>query len=75
MSRLKGQWTVTAGVLPGAVEKDYTRQWVYTSDDLAKDQHEDYKKWNEMKEEAYEYAKQITNPQHVNWVAVDWVWI
>jgi len=30
-------WSVTAGVVPGADEKNYTRSWCYTSDDYAED--------------------------------------
>lgn len=73
MSALKGQWTVTAGIVPGALEKNYTRHWVYTSDDLASDKNGE--KWNRLKNEAYDYAKEITDPAKVNWVAVDWVWL
>lgn len=72
---LKGQWTVTAGIIPGQVESQYTKSWLYNSDDLARDQYQNWSLWHQMKNEAHEYAKSITDPSKVNWVAVDWMWV
>lgn len=94
MTAAKAMWQVTAGVLPGTTEDEYTRAWGYTSRDYEADKlitaenariiinAENEKELSEvtdtkfmlLRDEAYNYAKEITDPNVVNWVKVDFIW-
>jgi len=79
MTGLTGAWEVVAGVLPGEPLKEYTKRFLYTSDDAEKDRQnnddgEPTNVFTEKMQQAYDYAMQITNPSKVNWVRVDFIW-
>lgn len=77
--RLQAAWTVTAGVIPGTIEPEHTRQWMYTSElreqDAAIAQEQDTNNFTRMMQEAHDYALQITNPAYLNWVKVEFMWL
>ncbi len=79
---------MTGGVLLGTTEERLTKTWHYSSDHLEADRktaevNEKHAaqphlqvdtKFEEMREAAYNYAKEITDPRQVNWVKVDFIW-
>ena len=71
-------FTVTAGVVPGELIPDYTRQWFYTSadyeGDIAKPQDEQTT-FTAYMTAAHGYAQAITDPRRLNWVKVEWIWV
>lgn len=75
--RAKGAWEVRAGVIPLQPEPDYTRRWAYTSEMYEADarkgpQERTY--FADMRDEAMEYAKRLTDPAALNWVELTWIW-
>jgi hypothetical protein len=82
MSRvaLTAAWTVTAGVIPGRLEPEHTKQWLYTSEHREEDEAnandgKDTNNFTRMMKEAHDYACQITNPAYLNWVKVEFLWL
>lgn len=71
---------VVAGVLPGTPMPEHTKQFVIPSDIwYAEGEYKD--KQEEAKMEilkiygwAQEYARNLMNPQVVNWVKVEWIY-
>lgn len=86
-SRMRCCWEVVAGLLPGKDPMpELSRRWIITeeywakvnsvSDEEFKVLHPDGKSFfTSFQEEAQDYARQLTNPQAVNWVRIDWVWL
>jgi hypothetical protein len=85
MISLRCSWQVTAGVLPGTSEHQYTRRWHLASNVWERDNEmtdEEFKAqypegkstFITMREEAYAYAATLHDPRSFNWVRVDWVW-
>ena len=69
---------VVAGLVPGTPMPEFTRRWGWTSDDqeaLALGNEEAKKKWIAIAGESREYAATLENPQQVNWVRRDWLWL
>jgi hypothetical protein len=71
---------VVAGVLPGTPIQEYTKQFIITND-MWYAQGEYEGKQEEAKMEilkiygwAQEYARNLMNPQVVNWVKVEWIY-
>lgn len=68
---------VTAGIVPGREEKEFTKQYLYMSDDYDSDlklpPHQ--QKMGFLMAEAYEYARALPVPHALNWVTVDVVWL
>lgn len=60
-------WEVVAGLLPGRPEPDLTRRFVLSSDDPDE-------RFAELYQQAADYAAGLTDPRHLNWVRLDWVW-
>lgn len=78
MLTAKAFFTVTAGIIPGQVMPEYSRQWGYTSDDYEKDlaTPEDRPTiFARRLAEAYAYAIEISSPRSLNWVRVEWMWL
>jgi hypothetical protein len=78
MIALKAIFRVTAGVIPGTLIPEHTKQWNYTSEDYEKDcaaKLDEPTIFSTQLGEAHEYAKRLSNPAYLNWVKVDWVWI
>jgi hypothetical protein len=66
---------VQAGVLPGTPEPEFTRRWAITSDewDIAGDQSETLATLNGK---AVGYAMLLMlQPDRVNWVRTEWLWL
>lgn len=75
MDTVKMVIEVVAGVIPGTPMSEHTKRWSITS-----------KQWDEagdtigilvseMLGQAQGYAAYLMNPQRVNWVRCDWVWM
>jgi len=64
---LRACWEVTAGLLPGRAEPEYTRRFNFTSAH-SNDQ------FVEIGAEATRYAASLIDPNRLNWVRIDWVW-
>lgn len=75
-STLKAQWSVTAGVIPGQQDPDFSRAWDYTSLDFAADKNvaAEQSRFFRKMDEAHAYAKRLTNPCRSNWVDVKFRW-
>lgn len=78
-------WEVTAGIVPGTPMPDYSRRWIITSECWEKMNSlsdEEFKRefpegsfYLRFLEEAHNYAKELTQPQLLNWVRVEWIWL
>jgi len=65
---------VTAGVLPGAAEPEMTRRWALTSQDW--EGRGGTETLAEMNGKAMGYACLLMlQPNRVNWVRTDWIWL
>ena len=84
-SRARCIWEVTAGILPGKAMPEFTERWCVTSEtfyreaelsaeDFAKEFPDGRSTFIRFRDEAYEYARNLTDPRSVNWVRVDWVY-
>jgi hypothetical protein len=74
----KAFFEVRAGVIPGVVMGEYTKQWSYNSDEFEQDRNtpEDQPTiFSKRLAEVHEYAKGLSNPAYVNWVHVNWIWV
>lgn len=76
---LSGCWEVCAGLIPGDPMPEFTKRFPYTStlrvqDAANANDGRDTNNFTRLMLEAHDYAKQITVPQRVNWVRVDWIW-
>lgn len=72
---------VTAGVIPGAAMPEYTKTFAITSDEWYAQGKYDGKA-EEAKLEilkiygfAQEYMRNLMNPQAVNWVQLNWIYL
>jgi len=75
----KGAWQVTAGVVPGIGEAEYTKSWSYDSLEYEED-------GKHAKEPGYQpifmrklsmasgYFTQINDPRIVNWARLEFIW-
>jgi hypothetical protein len=78
MQAAKAFFTVTAGVIPGVIMDEYTKQWGYTSADYEADAKvlpDQPTIFSTRLEEAHKYAMGLSNPAYVNWVRVEWMWV
>lgn len=74
--RLRCMWTVTAGIITGVIMPEYTRQWLVGSDEW--DMLSDQQKGDLIlarREAVHEYARDITNPNAINWVKTEFMWM
>lgn len=79
MKAARAAWEVTAGLIPGNPDPEFTKVWGYTSDDAEQDrarpEDDDTPPIFEQRmKEAYEYAMSLNYPSRLNWVRVDWIW-
>jgi hypothetical protein len=78
MQAAKAFFEVNAGVIPEIGMAEYHRRWGYTSEDYEHDRNvpPDQKTiFSQRLQEAHDYAMGLSNPAHVNWVRVDWLWV
>lgn len=78
MIACKALITVTAGVVPWEPMSEYSKRWSYDSNHYERDMasaEPTLTIFSKMLDEAHEYAKNLSNPEAVNWVRVDWVWM
>jgi hypothetical protein len=80
MTAAKALFTVTAGVIPGTLEDEYTRQWCYTArmaeaDRALGPEPATTNRFTEMLKEVHQYAMEISDPARVNWVKTEFIWI
>lgn len=68
---------VTAGILPGTPEPQLTRQYALTSDEWQSTPTEDHGRLlAERNAAAQGYAAWLMmQPDRVNWVRLDWLWL
>lgn len=78
---MKGMWSVYGGILLKETDNKYTRNFYYLSPMYEADvkaMEADSKKtshFQDLRDEALEYAKSIMDPRYLNWVKVEWVWV
>jgi len=83
METLKLRITVTAGVILGEPMPEYTRSWEWSNLDQEAIQLADKSKacraardkWLRVAGESREYAATLENPEFVNWVRREWIWL
>ncbi len=77
MSLAKGAFVVHAGVVPGKADPEFDLVLPYTSEqyetDRARAQH-DMTTFAQLRDQALEQARQIADPDRVNWVRFEFVW-
>lgn len=71
---------VTAGVVPGITEPEYTRLYAITSSDWEKARASETIGGEEIllaetAGKAQAYAALLMNPSNRNWVKIDWLWL
>lgn len=77
---------VTAGLIPGQPEHEFTRRWAVTSQEWADAEHADENSdpghafhrallLAFRQAEADEYARMLRNPARWNWTRTDWIWL
>lgn len=70
MIRLRAVWKVHAGVILDEPMPEYSKMFQLTSEDP-----DGQEAFDAKRDEAYAYAKELTNPRMLNWVRVDWIWV
>ena len=78
MQAAKALIEVLAGIIPGEPIAEYTKLWGYSSEDYGLDKAVPLDQptiFSKRLEEAHAYAMGLSNPAHVNWVRVDWIWV
>ena len=70
MEALKCNVTVTAGVILGIPLPKYTRLWHFTQKDL-----DASPTYIDRIGSAMNYAMSLQNPQTLNWVKFEWIWL
>jgi hypothetical protein len=67
---------VTAGVVPGKTEDEHTRQYAITSSQWHEAGADQATLLAELNGRAQGYAGYLMlQPDHLNWVRVDWLWL
>jgi hypothetical protein len=66
-------WEVTAGIVPGEPMLEYTRRWGLTSGEWESPPR--VALYNAALVGALEYARYLMEPQRVNWVRLEWIWV
>lgn len=65
-------WEVTAGIIPGTAEPEFTKRFGMTSGDYESPYSSEI--FTSRMTEAVHYAQQLHDPNRFNWVRVDWIW-
>ena len=76
---LKATWEVRAGIIPGEVIPEFTRRFVYTSEDAEKDRNTErdpafHATFSKVRAEAMDYFLQVSLPQVNNWATITFIW-
>jgi hypothetical protein len=69
---------VQAGVISGEPIAAFTKHWQYDASDYELDckTPQDLPTIFSLRlAEAHDYAMGLSNPKHVNWVRIDWMWL
>jgi hypothetical protein len=67
---------VTAGIVPGTVMPEHTRRFALTSAEYhTEDKLAQERAWDRIHGEAIMYASRLMNPNYLNWVRLDWIWV
>jgi hypothetical protein len=72
---------VVAGIVPNTIMPEHTKQFAITSDVwYAQGEYEERKEEAQMEAMkiygvALEYMRSMMNPQRVNWVRLDWIYL
>lgn len=69
---------VMAGMIPGKPDEQYTKRWGWSSVEQAKLVKGDpaaKEQYIRIAGESREYAASLENPQVLNWVRRDWIWL
>lgn len=79
MPTLKAAWEVRAGLIPGQPNPEFTKRFLYTSDDYVEDgEHaQDFAYqtvFNALQFEAMSYCLQMSNPKVNNWADLTFIW-
>lgn len=61
---------VVSGIIPGQPIEQYTRRWVLTFEEV-----QDRQTYLDAQGAAMNYAMWLQQPQLVNWVRLEWVWL
>lgn len=69
MEALKCKVIVTAGLYPGDVRPELTREWNFTQKDL-----DNPPTYVDKTGSALNYAMSLQNPVKVNYVRFEWIW-
>lgn len=78
-TRLKAAWEVRAGLIPGQAMPEYTKRFLYTSEDYEEDgrhakEFAYHPIFMKRMAEASSYHHQISNPQTLNWAELTFLW-
>ncbi|MFN6460835.1 MAG: hypothetical protein RMZ41_003180 [Nostoc sp. DedVER02] len=65
-------WEVVAGAIPALPQRELTRRFILTQSEWESE--ESPKIFASRMTEAYDYARSLNSPQHLNWVNVSWIW-
>lgn len=66
---------VSAGLLPGQADAEYTRRYAITSSEWEKAGDGKGLLLLEKYAMAHAYALSVLDPSRVNWVQVNWIWL
>lgn len=69
---------VMAGMIPGQGDPQYTKRWTWSSvdqEDLIRGDPAAKEQYIRIAGESREYAASLENPQILNWVRRDWLWL
>lgn len=61
---------VRAGIIPGEPIEEHSKNWY-----LSREEYEDIDQWLAAAGAANLYALTLQNPERLNWVKVEWVWL
>jgi hypothetical protein len=79
---LKAYWEVQAGLIPKQPRPEYSKRFVYTSQDHEADQRDNaslspafHSRLAKLRAEALDYYMQVSMPQLNNWAQIVFVWV
>lgn len=62
--------SVSAGLVPGQASGEHSRQWTLDAEEVG-----DIEVYLAAQGAAVAYMMHLQNPQVVNWVRMDWIWL
>lgn len=82
---VKAIWKLSAGIIPGVADPQYSHSWFYMREDYEADAAAATfdlaepgivdNRFTRMEKEVAEYQRQVTDPRTVNWVFCTFMWI